>query len=86
MYVVYMLYVLLAILGITRVVYYLGDKGLFGGTQEVQRNSLPDISVFLKTLALRPTPPPPPPLPSPWSNFLCRLSLGSLHSTGASSS
>lgn len=59
MYAFYMLYILLAILGITRVVYYLRDKGLFGGTQEVQRNLLPDISVFLKTLALRPTPPPP---------------------------
>lgn len=73
--------ILLAILGLTPVVYYLRDKGLLGRTQEVQRNLLPDISVFLK-LALEPT----PPLPSPRSNFLSRLSLGSLHSTGASSS
>lgn len=53
--------ILLAILGITRVVYYLRDKGLFARTQEVQRNLQQDISVFLK-LALEPTPPPPSPL------------------------
>lgn len=81
-YVFCKLCILLAILGITRVVYYLRDKGLFARTQEVHRNLLPDISVFLKLLSS----PHLPLLPSPWSNFLSRLSLGSLHSTGASSS
>lgn len=50
--------ILSAILGITGVVFYLKDKWVFCRTQEVQRNLLPDISVFETAFWADISPPP----------------------------
>lgn len=76
--------ILLAILGITRDVYYLRDKGTLCQDSGSAKEFAARYLCVFETCSRAHT--PSPPLPSPWSNFLSRLSLGSLHSTGASSS